>query len=170
MDAVLSMYVGTRCGRGHIRTAETLYRDTRGTVSCRECQHEIKGASNRRRRANGTLIRDIDRATRQAGVARRRTQINGAILEYKRTHGCCLCGEASPECLDFHHIDGVEQDNYISKLASQGKRVKVLLEMAKCALVCANDHKRLHAGTADPGGLRACSDFKIAGFVLAQER
>jgi len=59
---------------------------------------------------------------------------------------CVLCGYS--KCigaLEFHHKDPNEKDFTISKIRSRTlDRVKE--ELSKCALVCANCHREVHAG------------------------
>lgn len=58
----------------------------------------------------------------------------------------CPCGESDPACLDFHHIGTKVFD--ISYLISNREWAwqKVLNEMAKCVILCANCHRKLHSG------------------------
>ena len=64
---------------------------------------------------------------------------------FKSTMKCCVCGESEPECLDFHHIDENEKDTILSSInrESIGRMKK---ELNKCACLCANCHRKHHAG------------------------
>jgi hypothetical protein len=69
------------------------------------------------------------------------------LLEYKRKHPCIICGERIPICLDFHHIDGDTKDmgnKHSMNGFSTFKRLKE--EIAKCVMLCANDHRKVHVG------------------------
>ena len=59
---------------------------------------------------------------------------------------CEICGENEPVCLDFHHVS---DDKYseVSKMVWKGYSLKrILEEMAKCAVVCANCHRKITSG------------------------
>ena len=63
----------------------------------------------------------------------------------KKTLSCCVCGENEPECLDFHHIDSSEKDFILSEIKRESiGRMKN--ELNKCACLCANCHRKHHAG------------------------
>lgn len=81
-------------------------------------------------------IRERDAAIRAANVAK--------ILEYKQAHPCVKCGEAEPICLDFHHVDGSTKDFALSS-GKQRSWAKILKEIEKCVVLCANCHRKLHA-------------------------
>ena len=66
-------------------------------------------------------------------------------VEFKKTLSCCVCGENEPECLDFHHLDKTEKEFSVSaENRSSIKRLKE--EISKCACLCANCHRKHHAG------------------------
>ncbi len=64
---------------------------------------------------------------------------------YKRGHGCSLCDEHEPCCLEFHHTAGDKKSN-VSDLAARASKTHMLKEIQKCQLVCSNCHKKIHAG------------------------
>ena len=67
------------------------------------------------------------------------------VEEYKASHGCCICGENFPAAMDFHHLGDKEET--ISKLSNRSWRIpRVQAEMDKCVLLCANCHRKVHAG------------------------
>ena len=64
----------------------------------------------------------------------------------KESLSCCVCGESDSACLDFHHLTSDEKEIEISKASYKiGKRA-LLQEMNKCACLCANCHRKYHAG------------------------
>lgn len=67
------------------------------------------------------------------------------LYDYKRHNGCCVCGEDEPECLHFHHRNPESKEAAVSSLIGRG-RTLVLAEIAKCDLLCANCHAKVHAG------------------------
>ena len=63
--------------------------------------------------------------------------------EYKKRFGCVCCGEKEVACLDLHHIDRSIKDIHPSSATSR----KLFYEEAKkCVVVCANCHRKIHAG------------------------
>lgn len=61
---------------------------------------------------------------------------------------CCICGfNDFVEALEFHHIDPSQKEFGLSSGSSTTKSLeKQLIELRKCALLCANCHRGLHAG------------------------
>ena len=61
---------------------------------------------------------------------------------------CCICGfDNYIEALEFHHINPSTKDFGITSSNSVTKSLeKQLVELKKCALVCANCHRGIHAG------------------------
>ncbi len=57
---------------------------------------------------------------------------------------CEECGESRWWVLDFHHKDPNEKDEEISTLIRKGNKNKILNEMKKCSVLCANCHRDLH--------------------------
>lgn len=56
---------------------------------------------------------------------------------------CVDCGGTfPPECMDFDHLSGTSKVMDVSTMAKQGlARQRILDEIAKCELVCANCHR-----------------------------
>jgi hypothetical protein len=69
------------------------------------------------------------------------------LVAFFRSHPCVDCGEDDPLVLEFDHLG--EKDFNISKGVRDRGWHKVLAEMAKCDVVCANCHRRR---TARRGG------------------
>jgi len=75
----------------------------------------------------------------------RRNQQKKWLEEYKKTLKCEVCVEDRWYCLDFHHIDPAKKELGISRMASQGCSIKKILEeIKKCKVLCANCHRDLH--------------------------
>lgn len=64
---------------------------------------------------------------------------------YSLKKECLICGETEPICLDFHHKDPDEKDFTIGKHRNKSKE-NLLKEIEKCVCVCANCHRKIHAG------------------------
>ena len=68
------------------------------------------------------------------------------LREYKETLACLTCGENHPATLDFHHRDSSTKKYTISSMPGRGHRPeRILEEIAKCDVLCANCHRKLHA-------------------------
>lgn len=80
-----------------------------------------------------------------ASIDRKNARIAETIEWYRNLKaGCQSCSENRPPCLDFHHRDQTTKTQNISKLVYRGlTRSKLLAEIAKCDLLCANCHRKL---------------------------
>lgn len=71
--------------------------------------------------------------------------------EYKAALKCCRCGESHPACLDFHHRDPNEKDGELANAINKGwSKERILLEVAKCEVVCSNCHRKHHWNERGP--------------------
>lgn len=58
---------------------------------------------------------------------------------------CCLCGITDKRVLDFHHTGDVKKDRGVATMRVAGRsKEKILEEIKKCIVVCANCHRILH--------------------------
>lgn len=65
------------------------------------------------------------------------------LLAYLAEHPCVGCGEADPIVLHFDHKDDVDKEEAVTRLFYTGYSwEKVLEEIAKCVVRCANCHAR----------------------------
>lgn len=70
---------------------------------------------------------------------------NELINEYKSSRGCQVCGENShPQVLDLHHLDPSVKEGSPSMLRTSWDRW--ISEAKKCVVLCANCHRKVHAG------------------------
>ena len=64
--------------------------------------------------------------------------------EYKKGLSCSNCKEDHPECLEFHHTKR-NKDNSVSNMAASGySKNKIMHEISKCIVLCANCHRKVH--------------------------
>ncbi len=73
------------------------------------------------------------------------------LFNLKCTMKCERCPEDEPGCLDFHHTDPNEKDMPVNAIIKRMSRQRVLDEIAKCIVLCANCHRKEHLRL---GGLR----------------
>ena len=105
--------------------------------ACRSASGKEHYAANRQRYIDQT-------AARKRVIARERTEY---LLAYFLTHPCADCGETDPLVLEFDHVG--EKDFNIAAGFLHYRWQRVLDEIARCEVVCANCHRRR---TARRGG------------------
>lgn len=80
-------------------------------------------------------------------VAKRKQEIREWYRDYKKTCFCKTCGEMHPACLTFHHRDASEKLVEVSTMIQNGyNRGRILAEIDKCDVICANCHAKVHWG------------------------
>lgn len=99
--------------------------------TCKECRKEID------------RIRYQTNPSKKAKNGEHRKRLSKWLSDYKRSVGCKLCNEREPVALDFHHTDG-KKEAILSRLKSSRRRIE--MELPKCEVVCANCHRKVHAG------------------------
>ncbi len=80
----------------------------------------------------------------QTRIRQRVREIQQWLNDYRRQL-TCPCGENHPGCLVFHHIDPNTKELPVSQVAQRGwGRDRIMREIAKCQILCANCHSKLH--------------------------
>lgn len=105
--------------------------------SCRECQKKIDRKSYKDSESRRKQIRDRSKQVTEYNVKLTR--------RIKKQCGCKLCGEKESCALDFHHVDMDSKDynpSYLRSCATETLRK----EIRKCVVLCANCHRKVHAG------------------------
>jgi hypothetical protein len=93
----------------------------RGRKYCRQCE-VIRVNAHRRQRA---------RQTRKI------------VFDYLREHPCVDCGEVDIAVLEFDHRDRATKELPVAALIVQGYKLeRVMAEIEKCDVRCANCHRR----------------------------
>ena len=83
-------------------------------------------------------------------VQKRRKGIRWKAIAHKGGR-CQICGyDRCAEALEFHHLNSSRKDFGISSKGYTRSWSKVLEELEKCVLLCANCHRELHAGLQLP--------------------
>jgi hypothetical protein len=84
-------------------------------------------------------------AKKLAWQKRRRSEIRTWWHELKAMKRCERCGETASECLHFHHRDPNTKDLELAQaVANAWSKDRILEEVAKCDVLCANCHAKLH--------------------------
>ena len=81
------------------------------------------------------------------------------LIEYFKTHPCLDCGETDPVVLEFDHLRDKSFD-ITQKLISY-RWQRILDEIEKCEVVCANCHRRRTARRR--GALRVVLTDRVIG-------
>lgn len=107
---------------------------------CREC----KRAYDREFHAK----RSPEVKARKAELQKiRKAEIKVWYKEWKTSQSCKVCGEDEEACLDFHHLDPSTKEDAVANLIGKAHSIeKIKKEIAKCVVLCANCHRKLHAG------------------------
>lgn len=93
------------------------------------------------RRKNLDHYRKMERERQQ----RARAKIRGMVNEIKTSAGCKNCSETHPACLHFHHRDPAKKEFRVNRAVAEKKPLAAILsEIAKCDVLCANCHAKLH--------------------------
>ena len=103
---------------------------------CKNCSRAyVKGHYERNTGYYLTKARARNLAIRQETQSR--------LLIYLSSHACVDCGESDPVVLDFDHIDGNKKSASIADmLTNRLSWSRIELEITKCAVRCANCHRR----------------------------
>jgi len=63
---------------------------------------------------------------------------------------CGGCGRSGPAALfDFHHWDAAEKEFGVSDDGIPRRWERIVAELAKCVMLCANCHREVHAGARE---------------------
>lgn len=86
---------------------------------------------------------------------RRRARLRAWVSEQKQRAGCRECDTSNPAVLEFHHIDPAEKKMAIVDMVTYGYgREKLETEIEKCAVLCANCHRKEHGRRWDDAETR----------------
>ncbi len=88
-----------------------------------------------------------DGLARRTSVKRtRKYAIAAWFAELKAQLVCLTCGQTHPACLVFHHTEPAGKEITVAVAISRAwSKERVMREIAKCVVLCANCHMKLHA-------------------------
>lgn len=141
----------THCKHGHkFDGTEAWHTNWRG-FKCRVCRPCAKERMRRKRESPDFLKNCAEKAARwrRSHPAENRKRWESAfakkrqILMDARAGGCIKCGEKHSWCLDFHHRAGTDKLGNIGEFR-RFAIPKLLAEIAKCDVLCANCHRKHH--------------------------
>jgi hypothetical protein len=105
-------------------------------VVCANC-HRIR---TRQRQA----AHPIGISAASPGLARRRERwrAQARLLDQLRDRPCGDCGGSLPPCaMDFDHRDPAQKRYTVTRMIGRAGTTRILEEIAKCDIVCANCHR-----------------------------
>lgn len=109
------------------------------TTYCKSCKKQYNATYY-------TLTKDRHNPSRAERRRQAKAEATARVIEYLREHPCVDCGEADIVVLDFDHQRDKEVG--VSELVGAGAPwERILAEIEKCEVVCANDHRRRTART-----------------------
>lgn len=120
------------------------------TIECLECGKQIEAT----KRSDALFCSIRCRADFHKPAWVKNTKYK--ILDYKLKSKCARCGEEHPACLDFHHRDPKTKLFGISHAVSHHGYGwdRILSEIEKCDLLCANCHRIEHWKELIPQNIR----------------
>ena len=114
---------------------------------CRPCYADYQREYHRLRTASDDAYRERVRDRKRERARRVRRENHGRLLEYFAAHPCVDCGEVDPVVLTFDHVRGQKSFTISDRLHSSAWP-QLVVEIAKCEVVCANCHMRRTARRA----------------------
>ena len=157
-----------------IKSTEDFYLDSRNGnpgYQCKSCQkarlrdryksesqeqRERRRVYNREYMRKKSILLNKDPEKKQARSAKSKecraknqTKCLAVLREFKG-RGCCVCGEMEYCCIDAHHVDPSKKEYAIGSLVLSGMKLKRFInELEKCIPLCANCHRKFHAGISE---------------------
>ena len=120
------------------------------------CQSCSARGKNRAYRKNPQHYKDRVTTARHA--------VRTKLLEYLLDHPCKKCGEDDPIVLDFDHVNRASKEVAISNMIRGGFAwERILAEIKKCQVLCANCHRRKTARESNSFKWRSkhCGDVPV---------
>lgn len=111
-------------------------KDIKKSVHCKECSRKYIRDHYKNNRGY-YLAKSLRRNSRL------REDAHKYIYQYLLNHPCIDCGETDIVVLEFDHKDRSMKDIEISSIIRQGYRLdRIITEIEKCDVRCANCHRR----------------------------
>jgi hypothetical protein len=133
-----AMKTCTRCGVDRPATEFRIKNKKTGRRSswCRSCRSAY-GKLHYQQHKQAYLARNKTHRHRRQG----RSAYWHWLMTYLDSHPCVDCGQADLVVLQFDHRDGTEKVSTIGAMLNHSSWAKLLAEVAKCDVRCANCHR-----------------------------
>ena len=137
------------CPKGHAYSPENTGIGGKGERVCKTCQvdrmrRKRENPDFRRRQAAATARWRREHPEHVENNKRLRQSKYEWVNALKASLKCARCSEDHPACLEFHHRDRGEKRATISLVIWRWSRKRIEAEIAKCDVLCANCHRKLH--------------------------
>ena len=115
------------------------------TKVCTICKKELPLTAFGLRNSKTGALRSDCKACHSSRVNDAYQQRKKWVSSIKEQCKCAKCGDDRSYLLDFHHIDPSIKDDTIARLTSSSStHEKILQEIDKCVVLCANCHREFH--------------------------
>lgn len=105
-----------------------------------------------------------NKAKKNATQARMGANLREWFNAMKSTMRCERCDESDPACLAFHHRSGEKKVAAIADgIRKAWSKSRILAEIAKCAVLCANCHLKEHYDERLAAGTRKIPPKRVRG-------
>ncbi len=108
---------------------------------CIDCEREYQAAWYRK-------LPVEKKALRREKQLQRRRKLRRRLYMYLLEHPCIDCGESDPVVLEFDHTKARKQAGVSRMMASDRPWARIMEEISKCVVRCANCHRRITAERA----------------------
>lgn len=131
-------------------------RQRRTQAWCKKCHREYdrKYYANHKRK-----YRDRNR--------RYRDDCRRCVYEYLKSHPCVDCGESDPVVLEFDHVRGNKDSNIATLVFRATNPLRVIEEITKCEVRCANCHRRKTFGASFKGRMKLFESLDVGSTPAA---
>lgn len=100
--------------------------------ACQKAQEKIHYQESKERRDAVRATADLQKTN------------NLGIVDKAKAGGCKKCGEKRLYVLDFHHRDPSVKEGTINHMLKSSSYNKLIEEIDKCDVLCANCHREFH--------------------------
>lgn len=131
---------------------------------CNKCKQSLEeegfNFKNKSQNKRSTICRECQKVQNRDSYHKHKEETRDAFQRRRKLHrknvreyaaslkdgGCIICGEKEISCLDFHHKDPTQKEQCIADMFHTGNRKNIEEEIKKCVILCANCHRKHHAG------------------------
>lgn len=103
---------------------------------------DCKDCYNEKRRSTYRSLSGEEKLKKQRHNTQNRERAIAVIGKYLTGRSCVDCGETDPIVFEFDHVRGEKFRNVSAMTSAAFSEARLLEEVEKCDVVCANCHKR----------------------------